>query len=356
MKGPVILRQRTLPSGNTKLYLDIYIDGERHSESLGMFLVPEKDRADKERNRETLRMAETVAAQRLLDIRNRRFGFASAGDVLLYPLFDKWLDKAVKKKTRRYNAYLLLFIRRYDGNEMLRMKDIDKTWCRGFADSLARGLQGGDLAPNTQRSLWEKLRAFIHFAMECEVIPADPSKGLRPFKREKTPDIKYLTIDELRQLSATPDRDDVTRRMFLFSCFTGLRLSDVEQLTWDEITSDMSRIIFRQRKTGGLEYLDLNSQAVELMGKRGSGPVFEPINRSRVSISLTRWVKNSGIGKHITFHCARHTFATMMLSLGTDIYTVSKLLGHSDVSITQVYAKVIDEKKRAAVDRIPKIL
>lgn len=63
----------------------------------------------------------------------------------------------------------------------------------------------------------------------------------------------------------------------------------------------------------------------------------------------------AGIHKDITFHCGRHTFAVMMLDLGTDIYTVSKLLGHRELSTTQIYAKVLDKNKQAAVAKIPDI-
>lgn len=68
------------------------------------------------------------------------------------------------------------------------------------------------------------------------------------------------------------------------------------------------------------------------------------------------WTARAGIRKHITFHSARHTFATMMLTLGTDLYTVSKLLGHKDIKTTEIYAKIVDKGKQEAVARIPSIL
>lgn len=71
---------------------------------------------------------------------------------------------------------------------------------------------------------------------------------------------------------------------------------------------------------------------------------------------MQRWCDDAGIRKHITFHCARHTFATMMIDLGTDLYTVSKLLGHRNLSTTQIYAKIVDKKKQEAVMRVPSIL
>ena len=124
-------------------------------------------------------------------------------------------------------------------------------------------------------------------------------------------------------------------------------------------SGDFMRIIFTQKKTCGLEYLDLAPEAVELMGQRGAPneKVFEFFHTpSCTNDCLREWCMKAGITKHITFHCGRHTFATMMLDLGTDLYTVSKLLGHREIGTTEIYAKVMDKNKQAAVSAIPSIL
>ena len=149
--------------------------------------------------------------------------------------------------------------------------------------------------------------------------------------------------------------------MFLFSCMTGLRWSDVYSLTWGEIHdfNGKKRIIFRQEKTNGLEYLDLNEQAAALLGERGdktpTETVFYGIRYTEsTSYILENWCIQAGItNKHITFHSSRHTFAVMMLDLGVDIFTLSKLLGHKSIKSTQVYAKILDKKKIEAVNLIP---
>ena len=133
------------------------------------------------------------------------------------------------------------------------------------------------------------------------------------------------------------------------------------KLTWGEVYQQggYTRIIFKQKKTGGLEYLDISPQAAELMGTRGlsSDNVFGWIHSPSVTnYALQDWCIVAGIRKKITFHCGRHTFAVMMLDLGVDIYTVSKLLGHKEISTTQIYAKVLDKNKQAAVDKIPSII
>jgi integrase len=151
----------------------------------------------------------------------------------------------------------------------------------------------------------------------------------------------------------------VTKRAFLFGCLTGLRNCDIRALTWADVhhQDGYTRIIFRQAKTKGQEYLDISAQAASLMGEIGGedDEVFPLMHWSSVRKHLFDWAKRAKINKHVTFHCSRHTFAVMMLGV-TDIYTVSKLLGHRELSTTQVYAHVIDKAKREAIDNIPDVI
>jgi integrase len=149
-------------------------------------------------------------------------------------------------------------------------------------------------------------------------------------------------------------------RAFLFSCLTGLRKSDIEKMTWSEVRQqgEFTRIVFKQKKTGGQEYIDINPQAVEYMGERGEPDerVFKDFKYSaKTARHLQLWAEAAGVEKQITFHSGRHTFAVMMLDLGADIYTVSKLLGHKEIQTTQIYAKVMDKNKQKATMLIPQI-
>ena len=158
-------------------------------------------------------------------------------------------------------------------------------------------------------------------------------------------------------LVETPCENDVLKRAALFSALTGLRHSDIQKLKWNEISfeSNQPRINFTQKKTKGVEYMPISQQALEICGepKLPNDLVFENLtNPSWINRPLKNWVAKAGIQKNITFHCFRHTFATLQLSNGTDIYTVSKMLGHTNVKTTQVYAKVIDEKKNKAAEAI----
>jgi len=168
---------------------------------------------------------------------------------------------------------------------------------------------------------------------------------------------EFLTVEELNQLAATPCEQDTMKRAALFSALTGLRHCDIQKMRWKEIQidGDQARLNFTQKKTKGVEYMPISAQALELCGepRKPEQLVFEDLPApSWISGPLKTWIKKAGITKKITFHCFRHTFATLQLTNGTDIYTVSKMLGHTNVKTTQIYAKVVDEKKEKAAHAI----
>ena len=118
---------------------------------------------------------------------------------------------------------------------------------------------------------------------------------------------------------------------------------------------NQARLHFTQQKTKGVEYMSISEQALQLCGERRKPEqlVFEDLpDPAWISKPLKKWVESAGIKKKITYHCFRHTFATLQLSSSTDIYTVSKMLGHTNVKTTQIYAKVVDEKKNKAAQAI----
>ena len=114
------------------------------------------------------------------------------------------------------------------------------------------------------------------------------------------------------------------------------------------------------KKTKEAISLPLCSEAIKHLPDRGNAPETEKVFAGLVSLGrsnviLHKWVEQAGISKHVTFHTARHTHATMMLTLGVDLYTVSKLLGHTNIQTTQIYAKLVARWKKKAIDLIPNI-
>lgn len=378
-KEPIRLRQRKTPSGNTSLYLDIYLNGERSYEYLKLYLVPEKSREDKRKNQETLKFAETIRAKRLVELRNGEYGFNAA-----YQLDTNFLDYyRVMCEKRHGNESLgnwgnwyscLKHLERYCKPSMT-FKDVTPEWIQGFKDYLDKTARCRDkrkrqeivtdsdtkpLSQNTKAGYFAKLCACINQAFEDRIIPHNPLRGIERFKVGET-ERSYLTLDEVRSMAATHCKYPALKNAFLFSCLTGLRKSDIEKMRWREVQQqgDFTRIIFKQKKTGGQEYLDINQQAAQYMGKRRNPDdrVFVGFKYSSYMIAeLRMWAMKAGVTKDITFHSGRHTFAVLMIDLGADIYTVQKLLGHKEISTTQIYAKILDKKKQEAVLMIPDIL
>lgn len=376
-KEPIRLRRRLQEgTGRASLYLDIYIDGRRSYEYLHLYLVPEKSRADKEANRKTLALAEAIRAKRVVELQNGEFGFRDQfkEETNFYDYYVRLCEERLGEDSRgNWGNWrsCLKHLGIYDPRLRQRtFKDITPDYIRGFKDYLEREACAWSsdyrnrsehrLSRNSRVSYFNKLKACIAQAYDERVIATNPLRGIEGFKPEEGKRM-YLTIEEVRRLAATPCDYDSVRRAFLFSCLTGLRRSDILKLTWGEVHTqgEFTRLIFKQKKTGGQEYLDITPEAAELLGERGRAeehPFKDIHSPSCTNKTLQIWCLRAGIDKTITFHCGRHTFATMMLDLGTDIYTVSKLLGHRELTTTQIYVKVLDKNKQAAVARIPSVL
>lgn len=373
-KERVNLRKRLMPSGNTSLYLDVFTREGRKYEYLKLYLIPEHSRADKEKNRQTMQLAEAIRAKRTVEIQNDEYGFKSAymEDTLFFEYYKMMCEKRLGSKGNWGNwASCLKHLEKYERNHRITFAQITPKWVEGFRDYLDNKANAWEndkrerakdkpLSRNSKLSYFNKLRACLNQAFEDRIIAHNPIRGIEPFKAEEGTRM-YLTLEEVKMLSQTECEYTNIKKAFLFSCLTGLRRSDIVNLTWGDVhkQGDFTRIIFRQKKTSGQEYLDISEQAVQLMGERKKdddhvfGDIHTPTCTNEV---IKRWVLRAGIKKDITFHCGRHTFAVMMLDLGTDIYTVSKLLGHRYLTTTQIYAKVLDKNKQKAVQQIPKIL
>ncbi|MDR0939590.1 MAG: site-specific integrase [Mediterranea sp.] len=373
-KEPVRLREKVLSNGSISLYLDIYRNGRREYEFLKLYLIKAKTPMEKEQNRQTLATAQAIKAKRQIEIQNGEYDFTTQfkTDTPFLQYYRKLCEERHGNEESRGNwgnwFSCLKHLERYC-DEHTTFKEITPDWIQGFKDYLdnagkneykRRNNLNAEVKPlsqNSKVSYFNKLRACINQAFDDRIIPVNPLRGIEGFKAEEVERV-YLTFDEVQRLAATDCRYPVMKRAFLFSCLTGIRKSDIEKMVWSEVQSfgDFTRITFKQKKTGGQEYLDINKQAADYMGERS-----EPTERvfagfsysSQTLLELKRWCMKAGIMKEVTFHSGRHTFAVMMLDLGADIYTVSKLLGHKELQTTQVYAKVLDSKKQAAVNLIP---
>ena len=212
------------------------------------------------------------------------------------------------------------------------------------------------LSTNSAKLYFTCFLAAINKAIEAGYIQVNPATSNDHIKPKET-SRNYLTIEELNRLVKTDCKIEILKRAALFSALTGLRHSDILKLTWGEVLTDNTgtSLKFTQQKTDSKEMMPISEQAAGLLGerKKPTDKVFEGFLYSAYwNEILSHWILKADIDKDITFHCFRHTFATLQLSEGTDIYTVSKMLGHRDLKTTAIYAKVLDKAKREAVNRI----
>ena len=227
----------------------------------------------------------------------------------------------------------------------MTLAEINRDFYKKFVDHLLN-----KLSVNSARLIAVLLKARLHDAYIDGMIANMPDLyGIVP-KKEST-GIDFLTLDELRTMVATAAPEDI-KNPFLFCCFTGLRFSDVKALRWENIENGV--IILRMKKTREIVRVPISENARRFLPEaQEKGLVFKIGPLNTLTRGLKAWAKEAGIKKDLHFHMSRHTFGTLALENGADIYTVSKLLGHRNVETTQIYAKVLDEGRKKAVDAIP---
>ena len=366
MKEPVRIREKRLHDGNVSLYLDMYYMGARKKEGLKLYLVPEVNAVAKLQNKNTLKLAEQIKAERILDIQQhglvnwenvKKGRMTLAAWVEKYTKEENGLTPASMRSKRnaqaRVEQYLL-----YIGKPNLALKEVDKDFCKGFIAFLKTcTFNNGKktLGSTTCRIFMNRLAAALNMAVREGLIDNNPFKLLdaKEKPQKKSAMREFLTIEELRTLIATPCRYEIVKKAFLFSCFTGLRYSDMMALKWNEIhkAADGKTLYIEheQVKTKNMVTIPLSNEALKWMPRKSKGDerVFHQlrITSTTVEVVLGEWMQEAGIQKHITYHCSRHTAATLLLTLGADLYTVSKILGHQSIRMTEVYAKIVDKKK-----------
>ena len=272
--------------------------------------------------------------------------------------FDLLVNKRHKNNSEsiQVNWYRSIEFLKDFGGEKIMFSQISTKFCENFKSYLLTAKSGSNkeaiISQNTASTYFSVFKAALKEAFIDGYFTTDISAKIKAIPHEESRR-EYLTLEELNTLVETPCELDVLKRAALFSALTGLRHSDIQKLTWNEIKieNDQARINFTQKKTKGVEYMPMSKQALQLCGEAGAPTdlIFKDLtNPAWISRPLKKWIASAGITKKITFHNFRHTFATLQLSSGTDIYTVSKMLGHTNVKTTQVYAKVVDEKKNEA--------
>ena len=354
----IALRNKPTKTQGRSLYLDFYENGRRWYQFLNLFLT-----GDRQRDKETMRIAEGILSQRRLDA-------AATQNALPAPSrmkadFIEYCRKIGESKPTEHSRYgwkkAIDHLARFAGKEGIAFSAVNDTLMENFKDYLLERVNA-----NSANVYFGKIKTACKKAQKQQILTNYVGMDVTIKKQKTLP--KYLTFEELQKLQATPTRRQEFRDAFLFSCFSGLRFSDVKALTWDQVRHENGQTFlwFRQEKTKEPQALPLSEQAASILNaQKDSTPspkirreieknvVFKLPTAPAVGMMLKNWAKRAGIGKTVSFHVGRHTFATLSLTYGADLYTVSKLLGHANIQTTQIYAEVIDATKRNAVNMLP---
>lgn len=372
----VSLREKPISKGRKSLYLDFYPaishpeTGEpTRREFLGLYIFEKaKSPFDKQHNIETQKIGESIRQQRenLLNkpeiysqYEKEQLRIKELGERCFVDYFRKLANK---RKASNHDNWVsaLKYLEDFTKGK-LKFAELNEKFLEDFKEYLqntkSKKSDKSTLATNSAVSYFNKIKAALKQAYKDGILQNDINAKVQPIKAAETRR-EYLTIEELNKLVKTPCNNDLLKRAALFSALTGLRFSDIEKMVWSElqyIEGQGHFLNFNQKKTKGVEVLPISEQAFSFCGNPGTpnAKVFEGLEYSAYhNKHLFQWIGAAGITKDITFHCFRHTFATLQLFNGTDIYTVSKMLGHKDLKTTQIYAKIVDQSKREAADKI----
>lgn len=343
-KRAIKIRTKALKNGAHSIYLDIWHGNKREYRFLKLYIIGDAVRDD-----EAVRLAISIRDKEEKQLYTEDTSYSLAAWKKRSDFMD-YFRLIANKKGNSWPAAQNTFAK-FAGKKLL-FSQISNRLLEDYKDWLTNR---SGLMQNTCWLYFAKLNAALTQAVKEGIIDKNPAKFLS-FSKVDT-ERSFLDLSELGKLERTECRNAEIKRAFLFSCYTGLRLSDVIRLRWENITED--RITLIQKKTKSLSTNKLLPKAKELLGTRSNhaDKVFNLPERTWLSEILKKWIADAGITKDITFHSARHSFAMLGLVEGNiDIYTLKGLLGHSSISATQVYAKMIDKVKDAGIDKLSQAL
>lgn len=372
----VSLRKKKISKGRLSLYLDFYpqiinlsTGKPTRREFLGSYIIEKpSNNNEKSKNTETLLIAEQIRHRRENELNKPEVYGEFEKEILRLKSIGEedyvqyFYNKTQKKKGSNYNSWISTYnyLKEFTKGS-IKFSEINESFLNEFKEYLqsTNNLRHNNkpLTQNSASSYFNKIKSSLRDAFRDGKLKTDINRLVKSIP-SKDGNRTYLTNEELRILNKTPFADEVLKRASIFSALTGLRFSDIQKLVWGEIFHEENvgyKIKYTSKKTKEDDYLPISDDAYNLLGERKNqkdkvfpGLVYS-VNKNR---QLKSWVKSAGINKEITFHCFRHTFATILLSKGISIYVISKLLLHKNIKTTSVYTKVIDKDKMDAVNKI----
>ena len=369
MKGSrVKIRERENKDGTTSIILDCHmgyyvdIDGKKKAQRERRFLdfkliQNPRTPSQRQKNKDYLEKARLIASQWEKSIINEEYDLEDTekSKTLVYAYLVKEINRIKDNSSKAsYNTMLSHFQKAFP--KTITFKQINKREeAKKFYDYLtdkAIKIDGENLSKNSANKYFNRLRFILKEAKEEGYIQ-DLKFNVKQLSGLK-PEIVYLTLEEFRILENTDEKNSSLKNAFLFACLTALRIGDLNKLTWGEIVEDKddkgnptieyNRIM--DKKPNGKQrrirnYFDI--YAKKYLGERqnDSDKVFPSLPKdasSKFNLKLREWILRAGISKHITFHCAKDSFAMYhIIHKEVGVFQLSGLLNHTDIRSSMHY-------------------
>lgn len=379
-KPTVTLRQRQRKDGTCSLYLDIYAGSKaeidqntgnlkysplRDRKSLNL-IVPTspKNKTERRQRDENMRLAEQMRREEEHRLADSLVLDKSDIDIStdFYDYYQDYVDGYFKKDKRHLTRAIKLF-KEYLGTtrkyrhlgKRMDISSVSRQMIEGYVAFLQSKFKGE--GPHTTFARFKKV---FKTALEEGVITKNPCAGVKVSCNQGQIAKDTLTQEEIKTLMATHYNKEKTevRNAFLFCLYTGIRGCDVRHLKYDAISIEDKTLRFYQQKTDGHSSesyvsLPLNDFHFNLIGPiptNKSELIFKLPSDTTCNKELKLWVKAAGISKHITWHCARHSFGTNLCEADVNPMTIMRLMGHSNIKYTNRYVRVRDKAKIEAMD------
>ena len=377
----VEIKERALKAGNRGLYLEYYEKGFRKRENLHLYLIPDDAPDAKSINKRTYLKAMAVRSDRILNPPEFEKKSVQDDGIDRTTTWLEWCDEYIRysagcgngKSAMQHKVIVRKRIKEYlasIGKTDILLKDVTTEVISGLYEYMRNDYRNpgqikvreGRLADYSLCHFGETVNAIFNKALREGRIGFNPLRGLNKLERFHAPDKhrEYLTPEELMRflsVETATENERQVQKAFGFSSMTGLRLGDIQRLRWGDIKPMVEgwAVSIVQHKTGSPVTVPLNDLALSMLPPRLENEDEHVFRLPRESGKVTKYVRSirdkAGItGKELTFHCSRHTAATLAISAGAELYSVSKILGHRNLVSTQVYAKVNLEKKMEAVN------
>ena len=381
------LGAKILSDGRESLFLDYYFGYQMvYSERLDK-QVARKDRKreflklylwqaprtplERQQNKETMELAKRIRFERGQELLENVEGYRlkKKSDINFLDYFRAYIDKYTKKDIRMVEIALKRFIDFLNDTpeyskyvKRIKPEQITKDMVEDFTEYL-QGRSVGEGA----KSIYARFKKVIKYAIEHDVMVKNPCTGISIKVDDQQLRKEVLSPEEIQQLITThyEHENPNIRRAFILCLYCGLRFCDVKDLTFANVDHSNKLLKFEQSKTKGHSassgvVIPLNDGILKLIGEPSDpdkrDEVIFPLPSYEMCLkALRHWVKRAGINKHISWHCARHSFAVNILNNGANIKTVASLLGHSGLKHTEKYTRAIDSLKEAAINSLPEL-